>query len=98
MNEAEASMHIFRLTDAMHALEKAVSMGYSPASGKLLRVKGWTDAWKDFEKISHNITTIINNCLESSTDGVIGGCEVETGVEYLDPSRKLLLLIIVFKS
>jgi len=88
MNEAEASMHIFRLTDAAHALEKAVAVGFTPAYGKLLRAKGWTDDWKDFEEISHNITTILKRCLASSTNGVISSCEIETGVEYLDPSRK----------
>lgn len=88
MNEAEASMHIFRLTDAVHALEKAVDVGFTPAYGKLLRAKGWTDDWKDFEKISHNITTIFKQCIASSVDGVISGCPIEAGVEYLDPSRE----------
>jgi hypothetical protein len=89
MNEAESSMHIFRLSDAIAALEKAVAYGFIPALGKLLRAKGWTDDWKDFEKLSYNITKMFNACVGTETaGGVIASCNVESGVEYLDPSRK----------
>lgn len=89
MNEAEASMHIFRLSDAIPALEKAVAYGYTPASGKLLRAKGWMDDWKDFERLSSNMSSMFRACLGNSSNGVLPACEAESGVEYLDPSREL---------
>ena len=92
MNEAEASMHVFRLSDAIHALEKAVAHQFAPAYSKLLRAKGWTDSWKDFEQISSNITNMYKNCIERSTEGVLASCEVESGVEYLDPTRESLIV------
>lgn len=89
MNEAEASMHLFRLTNAIHSLEKAAASGFIPAYSKLLRAKGWTNSWQNFEEISHNITTIMHGCIEKSSGGVLAPCTVESGVEYLNPSRKL---------
>ena len=90
MNEAEASMHIFRLTDAVRALEKAVAADYVPAYGKLLRAKGWTDDWKDFEKIANYISSTLYSCLNRAQDGIIPPCEIESGVEYLNPTRTSL--------
>mgnify|MGYP003385323995 CR=1 FL=1 len=90
MNEAEASMFIFRLTDAVQTLEKAVAVGYTPAYSKLLRAKGWTNNWKNFEEIGHNITTMLHACINAVEDGIITGCDIESGpaLEYVDPSRE----------
>lgn len=97
MNEAEASMFIFRLTDAVHSLEKAVAVGYLPAYGKLLRLKGWTNDWKDFEHISHNISVLLNRCIANITGDYISNCDIESGpsLEYLDPSREFKTLILI---
>lgn len=94
MNEAEASMHIFRLTHAISALEKAVAVGFVPAYAKLLRAKGWTNDWRNFEKIAHNISSIINKCISNSSPSALASCEIESGVEYLDPTREYLLTYI----
>jgi hypothetical protein len=63
-------------------------MGFIPAYSKLLRAKGWTNNWQHFEKITSNITAIIQKCIKDSSDGVLAPCDIESGVEYLDPSRK----------
>ena len=59
MNEADSLTHTFRLEEAFGPLEKAVELGFTPAYSKLIRNKGWTNSWKGFEQICHNVSLLI---------------------------------------
>ena len=51
INLGEARLHQFKLDEGLNAYYEALKLGDHNAASRLLRAKGWSNSWQQFEEI-----------------------------------------------
>lgn len=51
INLGEARLHQFKIDEGLYAYYEALKIGDHNAASRLLRAKGWSDSWQQFEEI-----------------------------------------------
>lgn len=55
LNLGETRTQLFKLDQAIEVFERAEALGETSALSKLLRAKGWSASWYDFERIAAGV-------------------------------------------
>lgn len=81
INLGETRGVLFKLDAAIEAYNVAVSLGEMTALSRLLRVKGWTNSWHQFEGIVSEVSKRAIQCVEEPNACVM---DSPGGLEYTD--------------
>lgn len=65
LNLGEARTQLFKLDYAIEAFEKAEQLGEESALSRLLRAKGWTCDWRNFEHLTSKVEKRALACFEA---------------------------------
>lgn len=64
LNLGEARTQLFKLDLAIEAFEKAEQLGEETALSRLLRAKGWSCDWRNFERLSSKVERHAVACVD----------------------------------
>ena len=65
LNLGEARTQLFKLDYAIEAFEKAEQLGEEAALSRLLRAKGWSCDWRNFDRITSKVEQRALTCTEA---------------------------------
>jgi predicted O-linked N-acetylglucosamine transferase (SPINDLY family) len=85
LNLGEARTQLFKLDEAIDVFERAEALGEASALSKLLRAKGWSASWYDFERIAAGVEREAMTCA-STDERTSTACQTDSlgGLEYTD--------------
>jgi predicted O-linked N-acetylglucosamine transferase (SPINDLY family) len=91
INLGEILSQQFRLEESTEAYYQAVSRGDHLALSRLLKVKGWSNSWKDFEYFGTQLEKDAKGCFYSNY--TICSLDSATGLEYAHINGNMQKLI-----
>lgn len=90
INLGEIQVQTFRLTESIHSFEKAFLLGDLTTLPRIVRAKGWSMDWKDFEIYASDLEKHATICTHDPRKCLI---DSSGGFEYTDASGEEFLLM-----
>eukprot|EP01041_Mallomonas_annulata_P007977 gene7977-16327_t len=75
LNLGETQSHMFKLYDSINSFQMAAQLGDKQALSRLIKAKGWSASWNDFERIGSILEKDAITCMKTkvcSSDGAAG--------------------------
>ncbi len=90
INLGEIQVQTFRLSESIYSFERAFQLGDFSTLPRIVRAKGWSMDWKDFELYASDLEKHSSICINDAKS-----CRIDSsgGFEYTDASGEEFLLM-----